>query len=85
MKTRYPGSGPCGGSGSRPAGLALTFHLLLGSSGVAGGTGHADIVPVDVLEKDLSVPPCQGAGLSETRCEAPHISPGLVGAHDLRH
>ena len=52
---------------------------------MAGGTGHADIVPVDVLEKDLSVPPCQGAGLRETRCEAPHISPSLVGARDLRH
>lgn len=73
------------GGGEVSALSALTFHLLLGSSGVTGGTGHADIVPVDVLEKDLSVPPCQGAGLRETRCEAPHISPGLVGARDLRH
>jgi hypothetical protein len=49
------------------ADLSLTFYLLLRSPSVAGYTGHADVVPVDVLEKHLSVPPCQGAGLRETR------------------
>lgn len=46
---------------------------------MAGGTGHADVVPVDILEKDLSVPPRQGASLRETRCEAPRVSPGPAG------
>lgn len=50
-----------------PAGLPLTFYLLLGSPGVAGDTGHADVVPVDVLEEHLSVPPGQSAGLEETK------------------
>lgn len=49
------------------AGLSLTFHLLLGSPSVAGDTGHADVVPVDVLEKHLSIPPSQGAGLGKTK------------------
>ena len=49
----------------------VEVHLLFGSSGVAGSTGHADVVPMDVLEKDLSIPPCQGAGLRETKCEVP--------------
>ena len=45
----------------------LTFHLLLRSPRVAGSTGHADVVPVDVLEKHFSVPPRQGTGLRETK------------------
>jgi len=32
---------------------------------VAGGTGHANVVPVDVLEEHLRVPPCQGTGLKK--------------------
>lgn len=66
LKTRHTASGRCCWSRWWPAGLALTFHLLLRSSGVAGCTGHADVVPVDVLEKHLRVPPRQGAGLRET-------------------
>lgn len=42
---------------------ALTFNLLFGPSGVAGGSRHAHIVPVDVLQKHLSVPPGQSARL----------------------
>jgi len=63
------------------AGLTLTFHLLFGSSGVAGSTGHADVVPMAVLEKDLSIPPCQGAGLRERQS----VKSQSRGAHDLRH
>ena len=44
-------------------GQALTFDLLFRASGVTGGSRYAHIVPVDVLEKHLSVPPGQSAGL----------------------
>lgn len=43
--------------------MSLTFDLLLRSSGVTGGSGHAHIVPVDVLQKHLSVPPSQSTRL----------------------
>lgn len=49
------------------AGFLLTFYLLFRPPGVAGNTGHAHIVPVDVLEEYLGVPPCQSAGLRETK------------------
>lgn len=45
---------------------APTFDLLLGPPGVARHAGHADVVPVDVLEEHLGVPPGQGAGLGKT-------------------
>lgn len=56
----------CAADAARGRTPALTFHLLLRSPGVAGGTGHANVVPVDVLEEHLRVPPCQGTGLKET-------------------
>lgn len=34
---------------------SLTFDLLLGASGVAGGGGGADVVAVDVLEENFSI------------------------------
>lgn len=42
---------------------ALTFDLLFRPSGVTGGSRYAHIVPVDVLQKHLSVPPGQSACL----------------------
>lgn len=71
MKSRYTAPGPCCWSGSWPAGLTLTFHLLLRSPSMAGSAGHTDVIPVDVLEKHLSIPPRQGAGLRETKVWSP--------------
>lgn len=45
---------------------APTFDLLLGAPGVARHAGHADVVPVDVLEEHLGVPAGQGARLGRT-------------------
>lgn len=80
MRTRPADSGTW--SGWWPAALRLTFHLLLGSPGVAGSTGHADIVPVDVLEKHLRVPSCQGAGLGETEEWDPQRGHGFQDARE---
>lgn len=71
MKARCTAPGPCCWSGSWPAGLTLTFHLLLRSPSMAGSAGHTDVIPVDVLEKHLSIPPRQGAGLREKKVWSP--------------
>lgn len=34
---------------------SLTFDLLFGAAGVAGGGGSADVVAVDVLEENFSI------------------------------
>lgn len=44
----------------------LTFNLLFRASGMTGGAWHAHIVPVDVLEKHLSVPAGQSARLEHS-------------------
>lgn len=44
---------------------ALTFNLLLRPPGMAGSSRDAHIIPVDVLEKHLSVPAGQGACLQQ--------------------
>lgn len=82
MKTRYHLVHVAGmASGWR--GPTLTFHLLFGSSGVAGSTGHADVVPMDVLEKDLSIPAVPGCRPERDTVWSPtHLQ--SRGAHDLR-
>lgn len=65
---RGPGSvWPASEASCGPAGFLLTFYLLFRPPGVAGNTRHAHIVPVDVFEEHLGVPPCQRAGLRGTK------------------
>lgn len=44
----------------------LTFNLLFGPSGMTGSSRHAYIVPVNVLQKNLSIPPGQSTRLQHS-------------------
>lgn len=66
---------------------ALTFDLLFWPSGVTGSSRHAHIVPVNVLQKYLSVPPSQSAGLkkySNKNCNRCYVIDILISSQSIQ-